>query len=213
MSFDRLAPVYRAMELVLAGGKLQRCRLAWFEAAAHCRNALLAGEGHGRFLAAGGPSLPQTHFTCVDASPAMLRQARGGWQAAGGGEERVEFVHASLPDWRPAPGAFDLIVTHFFLDCFPPDELARVIAVLSAGAAPGARWLVADFCEAPAGLARLRSRAILALMYRFFRAATHLPAKRLTSPDPLLAGQGWQLGGRRIAEWGLLHSDVWIKPA
>ncbi len=213
MSFDRLAPVYRAMELVLAGGKLQRARLAWLPEVTVCRDALLVGEGAGRFLAACADRLPQTHFTCLDASPEMLRVAKSRWLAAGGDEARVQFVNASLPDWQPAAGGYGLIVTHFFLDCFPPETLAKVIATLTAGAAPGAHWLAADFQEAGTGLARLRSRAILALMYRFFRAVTRLPAKRLTNPDAWLTENGWQLRGRRVSEWGLLHSDWWSKTA
>lgn len=212
MSFDRFAPVYRAMELVLAGGKLQRCRLAWLEAVAKSRNALLLGEGNGRFLAACVDRLPRTRFTCLDASPEMLRVARDRWLAAGGTDDRAVFLHAALPEWQPRSAGFDLIVTHFFLDCFPPDELARVIATITAGAAPGARWLVADFCEAADGLARLRSRAILGLMYRFFRLAARLSATRLTNPGPCLAENGWRLRGRITTEWGLLHSDWWEKP-
>ncbi len=213
MSFDRLAPAYRAMELVLAGGKLQRCRLAWLDAVVNCRNALLVGEGNGLFLAACAARLPRARFTCLDASPTMLRLARARWLASGGDADRAEFQHGFLPGCQPERHGFDLIVTHFFLDCFPADELARVIATLTSGAASGARWLVADFREADGTLSRLRSRAILGLMYRFFRVATRLPAERLTAPDPLLASHGWQLRGRQVSEWGLLHSDLWEKAA
>lgn len=54
MNFDRLAPFYRAMETLAAGGKLQRCRLAFLGEIPIPRRVLLAGEGHGRFLVAEG---------------------------------------------------------------------------------------------------------------------------------------------------------------
>ena len=94
---------------------------------------------------------------------------------------------------------------------FAPEQLARVIAGAGGrGTAPEARWLVSDFCEPEAGLAKWRARAILEVMYLFFQWATSLPASELTAPDPLLAQCGFQLRERRIFEWGLLHSDLWV---
>jgi len=58
---------------------------------------------------------------------------------------------------------------------------------------------------------RWRARLILWSMYRFFRVATRLPARRLTAPDPFLAEAGFALQARRVFEWGLLHSDCWTK--
>ena len=52
MSFDRLAPHYRWMEAVLAGGKLQRCRTAFLNEVKDARHALIVGDGNGRFLSA-----------------------------------------------------------------------------------------------------------------------------------------------------------------
>src|SRR6478672_3243477 len=85
MSFDILAPHYRWMEAVLAGDKLQRCRVHWLGAVQHCRRALLVGEGNGRFLQVCAERLPNTHFTVVDASPKMLREAELRWRKARGG--------------------------------------------------------------------------------------------------------------------------------
>ena len=209
MSFDWLAPYYRLMESVLAGGKLQRCRLAWLPEARSAKRALLAGEGHGRFLAECATQMPQTHFTCLDASRAMLAQAQRAWREAGGRPEKVSFVHATLPEWSPPEASFDLIVTHFFLDCFPPAELASVIATLTRAARPDAVWLVADFRVPHSGWVRLRAKLILASAYVFFKVATGLPASRLTPPDDLLLRHGFRLLGRRISEWGLLHADQW----
>ena len=209
MSFDTLAPYYRWMERLLAGEKLQRCRVAWLDEVRGARHALLVGEGHGRFLAECGRRFPETHFTCVDASSGMLGQAQAVWRKAGGRAEQIEFIHAALPEWTPPAESFDLIVTNFFLDCFSPAQLAEVVAKLSAAAQPGARWLVADFQVPESGWQRLRARLILMSAYMFFRVATKLPAQRLTSPDNLLRNAGFELTGRRVSEWGLLHTDVW----
>jgi hypothetical protein len=50
MSFDTLAPYYRALELVLAGKVMQQCRTAYLDQTTGVKRALLLGEGPGRYL-------------------------------------------------------------------------------------------------------------------------------------------------------------------
>ena len=208
MSFDRLAPFYRTMEWALAGQKLQRCRTEWLPEAMHTRRALLVGEGPGRFLEVCAPALPQAEILCVDASAGMLKQAQNCWPKK---LNQVRFCQGSLPSWQPPRAQFDLIVTHFFFDCFPPDQLGQVVSQLAGAATPDARWLLADFCEPPAGWRRWRARLILGLAYAFFRVVTRLPARSLAAPDPFLKAAGFQLKRRRTYDWGLLHSDLWVR--
>ena len=209
MSFDRLAPHYRWMEWVLAGGKLQRCRTAFLDRVEGTRNALIAGEGNGRFLAEWRRKQPWARATVVDASARMLGAARTRLERQAIESERVQFVHADLRDGAPEGGPFDLIVTHFFLDCFPPGTLRELVERLARAAAPEAAWLIADFQVPAGGPARWRARAIHALMCGFFRLATRLPARCLTPPDAFLKDQGFELQERRTSEWGLLHTDLW----
>jgi ubiquinone/menaquinone biosynthesis C-methylase UbiE len=211
-NFNWLAPHYRWMEWLLAGGKLQRCRAAFLPAVPAPRRALVVGQGHGPFVEALIEAHPTIDCTCVDVSAGMLEVAKARLQAAGLTGARVEFVHADILEWEPA-GEYDLIATHFVLDCFRPDQLDRVLSKLSSVAAPAARWLVSDFQEPAAGVARWRARAILEMMYLFFRWATALPASKLTPPDDLLARHGFLLSRRQVFEWGLLHSDLWIRRA
>lgn len=209
MSFDRLAPHYGWMERVLAGGKLQAMRTCWLDAFPAPRRALLAGEGNGRFLVELLRAVPSVEIVCVDASSAMHSATRRRMENAGLFESKVQFLHAQLPHRSLATGDFDLIVTHFFLDCFPPDQLALVVMNLAAAATREAHWLLADFCLPASGLARVRAHWILSLMYAFFRQVTRLPAKELTAPDNLLIAQGFRLKRRCFTEWGLIHSDQW----
>jgi len=211
MSFDRLAPFYRTMELVLAGGKLQRCRLAWIDAVSDSSKILLAGEGHGRFLEVCARCFPRACITYVDSSRRMLEIAAARWKAAGGQPDLIQFVRAELPDWQPEEAVFDLIVTNFFLDCFPPGQLEAVIRTLGQSASPCARWLVADFTVPPGGWRKWRSQAILALAYGFFRQVTDLPARQLVPPDGFLEAAGFSLQSRSTSEWGLLRSDLWAR--
>lgn len=211
MSFDRLAPHYTWMEKLLAGSRLQRARVTWLDALGGRENILIAGVGHGHFLRECARRFSDAHITSVDASAAMLREAEARARKACIDPGRLTFVHAALPTWKPAEDEFDAIVTHFFLDCFEPEELRSVIDVLAAGARPDACWLLSDFSVPPGGLARQRARFVHALMYAFFRRATGIAARRVTDPDLLLAAAGFKLHRRRTAEWGLLRSDLWTR--
>lgn len=205
MKFDRLAPHYEWMESLLAGERLQRARTAWLEQLSGRRRILSVGEGHGRFAAACAARFPEAELTCVELSARMLAvaQRRLGRDAA-----RVRWRHGDVLEWEPdAP--FDAIVTCFFLDCFPPDRLAAVVARLAHSAAPGALWLVTDFTLPPHGPARWRALAAHSVMYAFFRRVVDLPALRLTPPDDLLRAHGFHLMARCDFDWGLVQADVW----
>jgi Methyltransferase domain len=209
MSFDTLAPHYRWMEFVLAGEKLQRGRTAFLDEIPVVRNILLVGEGPGRSLLECRRRFGNSPITCLDASKAMLDQARRQLNRRNHGVAPVKFLQADILDWQPGAEIYDLIVTNFFLDCFRADQLLRIISKLGAAAASDAHWLIADFQMPAAGLRRIRSRLILWMMYAFFRTATDLPARRLTAPDLLLERTGFTLHRRIESEWGLLHSDWW----
>jgi ubiquinone/menaquinone biosynthesis C-methylase UbiE len=211
MSFDALAPHYRWMEFLLAGEKLQRCRTAFLDQVSNARNVLILGEGHGRCLVECCRIFRGAQIACVDASEAMLLQARRRCAVRGLNANRVEFIHADILKWTPASSGWDLIITNFFLDCFRAEQLERIISQLSTAAAPSTHWLIADFQMASTGWKRVRSRLMLWMMYAFFRKVTRLPADHLVMPDRFLERCGFKLRQRAETEWGLLHSDWWTR--
>jgi SAM-dependent methyltransferase len=211
MSFDRLARHYSWMERLLAGEKLQRCRLTHVQALRQSQRILLVGEGHGRFLEAAVEQLPAARFTYLDASEEMLQVAHNRLLQARLPLAQIQFVRANILDWSPPPAVFDAIVSNFFLDCFPPSPLEYIVTKLAAAATAQALWLLSDFCVGPGRWAKMRAECILWLMYRFFRLATDLPASRLTPPDTCLTSNGFRLAKRVHYEWGLLHADLWAR--
>lgn len=204
MIFDRLAPFYRAMEWITAGGKLQRCRTEFLGEIPVPRQILLAGEGHGRFLPECVSQFPEARIVVVDSSRRMLEIARDKVDS-----ERVEFLHVDLLEWEGPRGEFDLIVTNFFLDCFSEKDLAQAVSKLGKMAAPQADWLLAEFDIPPSGVTRWRSRIIVAMLYRFFRIVTGLKARALVPPDAELVKTGFRLHRRETHDWGLLKSEWW----
>jgi ubiquinone/menaquinone biosynthesis C-methylase UbiE len=207
MSFDLLAPHYRWMEAVLAGEKLQRCRIHWLDHVRHCRRALLVGEGNGRFLEVCAERLPETQFTIVDASAKMLREAELRWKRAGG-DHRATFVHATLPGLKMTQ-SFDLVVTNCFFDCFDSQQLPEVIEDIAKFATDDATWLVTDFSVPHSGWPKWRAKAVLRLAYAFFQLTTKITAKEICPPDAVLRNSGFELAQRIEADAGLIYSAMW----
>ncbi len=211
MSFEKLAPHYRWLEFVLAGEKLQRCRTAFLTRDLKPEHILILGEGNGRFLVESRKLFSSARVVCVDASQTMLRLARRRLARNGLDQRNLELVQADALFWTPPKQSFDLVVTHFFLDCFREAQLSGLVRSLAEAACPGARWLLADFQIPDRGLKRWRATAIHRLMYAFFRIATHLPARRLCVPDRWLQHEGFSLKNRRVTDFGLLRSDLWAR--
>jgi ubiquinone/menaquinone biosynthesis C-methylase UbiE len=205
MNFDRLAPHYDWLEALLAGNRLQRARTAWLGELRGRLRILSVGEGHGRFAAACATRFPEAEITCVESSPKMLACAQARTRNT---TARIRWHCCDLRAWTPVE-KYDVVVTCFFLDCFPPETLAEVVTMLAGSAKEDALWLNVDFSIPPRGLARWRARAVHALMYAFFRRAVALPAWRLTPPDDLLRAQGFQLVRCLEFEWGLLRAEHW----
>jgi len=217
MSFDAIAPHYRWLETVTAGPLLQQCRTAFLGEFAQARHVLLLGEGRGRFLLELMRVNCEAQITCVDASARMLALTREAVRNSGFPEDRVRFVHTDVVAEVRGSGVaawgdseYDAVASHFFLDCFAPEQLRALITTVAACVAAGSPWLISDFCIPERGWQRVRARLILAGLYRFFRTATKLHARRLTAPDGCLGRMGFQLKERRRFNWGLLHSDLWV---
>lgn len=209
MSFDTLAPYYRSMEIISAGGILQRCRTAFLAEAASCRRALLLGEGPGRFLVELLRTNPDVEVTCVESSPLMIKEALRAMKRNGLDGTRVTFKQMNTLTWQPPRAVFDLVATNFFLDCFRRDELETLVAKVTASTTDDAQWLLADFRVPERGWQRWRARMVLAVMYGFFRCVTDLSTSRLTPPDGLLEAAGFRLARRRLENCGLVHADLW----
>ena len=209
--FGRLARWYRALEFAAFGRDLERARFEYLGRLSGCRNILLLGEGDGRCAARRAEAAQGARILCVDSSPGMIERASrriAGSEAAG----RVEFLCADARSLRPAPGSFDGVATLFFLDCLDDRGVASVVAQTGAALAPGSSWLFADFRVPAGGLARLRARAWLAVLYAFFRAATGLGTSRLPRSEEILGEAGWTRVASRDFQGGLVRSAVFTRP-
>lgn len=195
----------------MAGQALQRCRTAFLDRMTGARNVLTVGEGNGRFLCACRGTLSDARITVVDGSQRMLSESRSRLVAAGFSTSNTEFVHANALEWQAPIQTFDLIITHFFLDCFTAPEIQEIVARLALASTPSAQWLIGDFFMPDRGWRRNRAFVIEWMLYRFFRAVTGLSARRLVCPDPYLEANGFKAVAARNSDWDLLRSTWWIR--
>jgi ubiquinone/menaquinone biosynthesis C-methylase UbiE len=192
---DRIARCYRWLEYAGFGRALEHRREAFLADVATARRVLVLGDGDGRALAALLAAAPGAMIDYVDLSARMLEIAR-----ARAGSVRVGYRHDDALT-MPLPSAeYDLIVTHFFLDCFDADDQRRLVARVIRAATPEARWLVSEFRKP--GL-------LVQTLYLFFRAATGLETRRLVDHHPLFNRHGFRLGRSESAWRGLLASELW----
>jgi SAM-dependent methyltransferase len=209
VSFDAVAPWYRTLETIAFGNALQRARIGCLTEIGFPRRVLIVGEGNGRFLAELLRAHRDIEVDCVDASERMLSLAR---KRVGPDAERVRFLQRDITSWTPPADRYDLIVTHFFLDCFRADQLADIVRKLSQAATANATWLLADFCVPSDGFDRLRARAWLGAMYRFFRYVAGIPARDLVDPSPFLRSENFVLTQEHLLRHGILKSQLWRRP-
>ncbi len=210
MSFDRVARIYHPGERLVFGRALQKCRTAFLADATRSRRALILGEGDGRFLAALLRVNPCVQIDCVDSSPSMVVTATARVAAAEKGwRDRVRFICADARDWLPPARSYDLLVTHFFLDCFDQSEAEKLVDKIGAAAGPGALWLIAEFSLPAGGLAHWRARAWVFTLYRFFRCITGITARRLPVLGQNLAANGFHLEAGCASLGGMVTSQRW----
>ncbi len=196
MNCDRIARCYRWFEYLGFGRALERRREAFLPDVSTAHRALVLGDGDGRALAALLAAAPDAKIDYVDVSACMLQLAR---QRAG--STRVTYRKDDALT-TPLPSAeYDLIVTHFFLDCFDEEDQSRLVARIACAATPQARWLVSEFRKP--GL-------LVSLLYLFFRAATGLETRQLVDHHPLFQHHGFRLQRNESAWRGLLASELWV---
>ena len=205
MNCDPIARWYRFFEYTAFGRELERRRFEFLAETAGCRHALMLGEGDGRFLQLFLDLNPQATLDYVDSSAEMLSRAK---QRAGSHGARVSFHHADALLWTPGRDDYDLIVTHFFLDCFSESDLALLIAGIAQRASQ-AKWIVSDFHQPQRGFAAVRAACWLKLLYTAFRFTTGLTTRKLPDHRTVLTANGFRLERAIESEAGLLVSELW----
>lgn len=210
-NFDLIARPYRWFEYLTLGKALENCRNHFLPQLLDRRHALVLGDGDGRFLAQLLEHNSNLHADAVDISAAMLHLLRQRCKAVMPNiavRLRTHQANALTFPLKNSEASYDLVVTHFFLDCLTQPELDTLMARIAPTLAPGALWLISDF-RIPAGPMRIPAKFLIRSLYLAFRLLTGLRTTRLPDHTTPLT----QAGLTRIAHQhrlaGLLTTELW----
>jgi hypothetical protein len=214
--FNRLAKLYRWMEFFSFGPFLALTRGTFLDQLRDRRKALVLGDGDGRFTARLLGANAEVRVDAVDGSGAMLAALMS---RAGPDAYRVSTQLEDIRGWSasdPDPGsdldsreAYDLIATHFFLDCLTEDEIGALAGRARQAAAPGALWVVSEFRVPSGWFGLLIARPIVAGLYRSFGVLTGLTVRALPDYAGALREKGFRLLEQRLRLSGLLVAELW----
>jgi hypothetical protein len=212
VNFDPVARLYRWLEYLSFGPWLVRCRNAQLAHLTVARHALLLGDGDGRFLLQLLAVNPGLRADVVDSSRSMLTILDRRVRPSGGEKIRLHLVDAL--QWEPSGAIgticqYDLIVSHFFLDCFFPHQLEQLFDRILPHARPGAQWVVSEFAVPRNPLTAFLARGIIASLYRVFGLLTGLPVRALPDYAGHMVSRGLVLSHERRFLAGLLRSELW----
>lgn len=206
VNFDRVAGPYRLLEYLTLGRSLERTRLHFLPRLSSARNALVLGDGDGRFLARLLGTYPELHAIAVDSSAEMLKLLQ---QRCAPYADRLQTFHGDAMRFTPASGtSCDLVVAHFFLDCFEETQIDELIANLAPALEPMALWLFSDF-RVPQGVLHLPARMMIRSLYFAFRILTGLRTTRLPRHDAALSKAGFERIDRQTFLAGILTTELW----
>jgi len=209
-NFNRLARLYRWMEFFSFGPWLALTRRTFMGRLTYVRRALVLGDGDGRFTAGLLRANRIVHVDAVDASAAMLQALLG---RAGPHADRVRICQADVRAWQPPAAAvappYDLIATHFFLDCLTTQEIQSLTTSLRGAVSPSALWVVSEFAIPPGWRGRLFAGPVVATLYFSFRLLTGLTVRSLPGHASALRQAGFTLLDRRSQLGGLLIAELW----
>jgi SAM-dependent methyltransferase len=202
-NFDLVAKPYRTLEILAFGRALERCRTHFLPRLLDRRQALVLGDGDGRFLAALLAANPHLEADAVDTSAAMLGLLERRAAAPG----RLRTHHTSALTFAPQR-TYDLIATHFFLDCLTQPELEALCTRIAPHLTPEALWIVSDF-RIPTGPMRWPARALVRSLYLGFRLLTGLRTTALPDHAAALTAAGLTRIAAHYSLAGLLTTELW----
>jgi ubiquinone/menaquinone biosynthesis C-methylase UbiE len=209
-NFDSVARAYRWLEYFSFGRMLERCRFHFLARCSHARHALVLGDGDGRFTARLLTANSTVQVDAVDASPAMLailrERARACCADAG---TRIQTVQADIRRFRPTDKDYDLVVSHFFLDCLTDGEVTALIERLSPRTSRNAIWLVSEFSVPEKGWRRWGARMAIRSLYFVFFVLTGLQVRKIPNYTKVFDDNGFHLAERAAYLGEMLIAEVW----
>lgn len=180
-NFNGIAPVYDKLSRLVFGRSMYKAQTSYLKEIPQGVNVLMLGGGTGWLLYELFALNPSCKVWYIEASSKMLELSQ---RKVSSDDKAVYFIHgteSSIPDGI----TFDAVVTPFYLDLFSDRSCQRVIQKIKTSIHSKSVWLVTDFLNA-----ELWQKAMLTLMYKFFRMTCQIEASRLPQWQQLLEKNG-----------------------
>jgi ubiquinone/menaquinone biosynthesis C-methylase UbiE len=210
-NFNRIAKPYRWLEYLTFGKALENCRDHYLPQLLDRRNALILGDGDGRFTSKLLAANADIKVLAIDISTTMLELLRQRSETTTpNASTRLRTLNANaltFPLENPE-ASYDLVVTHFFLDCLTPPELDSLIARINPTLPPEALWLISDF-RIPNGIMRLLTKLLIRSLYLAFRLLTGLRTNHLPDYATSLTNAGLTRIAHQHRLFGILTTELW----
>jgi SAM-dependent methyltransferase len=196
------------LEYLSMGRVLEQTRFAFVGKVGDSRKALVLGDGDGRFTAKLLEENRSVQVTAVDVSAEMLHLLRDrcSWAL----DRLVTVQSDALSFCRTDSERYDLVATHFFLDCLLQREVDELAALVGSRTEQGAVWVVSEFAI-PHGPMRFPARVIVQGLYGAFRLMTGLRVSQLPDHISALAAAGFVRMESQSRLGGILCSERWMK--
>ena len=212
MNCDRIARWYRWLEYLSFGGLLQGRRRKFLPEVATSRRVLILGDGDGRFTTEFLYASPLAKVDSVELSANMLRLAESRIPPHDLRSGRIRLLHGDVRR-VPLSGNYDLVVTHFFLDCFSTSELETLFSHIVQFVTPDVRWLVSEFRLPAAGAPRFIGQRLVAALYWSFGILADLKTRRLPNYSAVFRAHGFRRQKQHLTAGGILVSEIWVRAA
>ena len=213
--FGSVASSYAMLEKIVFRGALQRARLAHIDLIidSNPEKILLTGDGDGRFLEVLVGRLPNAQVTTVDSSQRMLAKSAERIGLDPSTKGRIRFIHGDLLQPAPeAPAQYDIVVSHFVLDCFSTEQVAQIAHAIASRMNSNGKWIVTDFQNPPPSssmFTRFGRAALLRAMYFFFRITTGLHTAKLPDFESAIHSAGFETAQQSSHLKGFVTSTVY----
>jgi ubiquinone/menaquinone biosynthesis C-methylase UbiE len=206
-NFNKIAHAYRWLEYLSFGPLLHRCRTEYLKEVMPAQHALILGDGDGRFTSRLLSTNEQITIHALDCSTTMLSLL---WKRACAhkAQKRLILQQIDVRCFFPQ-NKYDLVVSHFFLDCLTDIELRAVIRNIKPFLSPKTLWAVSEFAIPTTPWRNKLATLLISGLYIAFGWLTGLHVRHLPNHALILTEEGFLLKNERQRLGGLLVSQLW----
>jgi len=208
MNFDLIAKHYNWIEKIIFRSDLEKVRRMNLALVKNAKSILLLGDGDGRFLEQVSLMGTDAFIVSVDSSAKMIDLSKRKLEKSA---LNVEFNCTKIEDFQPIESFKpDLIIAHFFLDCFTHDEVKLIIDRVSEWAAVNAKFVISDFLiTKKTSFNKIYQKMLTKIMIRFFRLFCGISARLLPNIPKIMTSRGWNCLSQEGLKGEFINSWVW----